>query len=76
MTATDANAEDFEPGYQIVINHEEQYSVWPVNRKIPLGWIVVGAPRTKQECLQYIDEVWTDIMPLSVRRRSIGSIAQ
>jgi MbtH protein len=54
--------------YKVVINHEEQYSIWPGTRDNPLGWSAVGKSGTKQECLEYIDEVWTDITPLSVRR--------
>jgi MbtH protein len=58
--------------YQVVMNHEEQYSIWPADREIPLGWQPVGVSGTKEECLSHIDEVWTDITPLSVRR-SIGT---
>ena len=59
--------EDFE--YQVLVNHEEQYSLWPTFRDIPNGWKQVGPIGTKQECLDYVNEVWTDITPLSVRKR-------
>ena len=59
--------EDFE--YQVLVNHEEQYSLWPIFRDIPNGWKQVGPIGTKQECLDYVNEVWTDITPLSVRKR-------
>ena len=59
--------EDFE--YQVLVNHEEQYSLWPTFRDIPNGWQQVGPIGTKQECLDYVNEVWADITPLSVRKR-------
>jgi MbtH protein len=52
----------------VVRNDEEQYSWWPRDRPIPAGWYPVGETRSKAECLAYIDEVWTDIRPLSMRR--------
>jgi MbtH protein len=55
--------------YRVVVNHEEQYSVWPADREIPLGWREVGTRGTKSECLAHIERVWTDIRPLSLRRR-------
>ena len=56
--------------YIVVMNHEEQYSIWFADQPLPLGWNEVGKSGTKQECLSYIKEVWTDITPLSVRLRS------
>jgi MbtH protein len=55
--------------YNVVMNHEEQYSIWPADRKIPLGWANVGKTGPKEECLAYINEVWTDMRPLSLRKR-------
>ncbi len=55
--------------YKVVINHEEQYSIWPAERDNPLGWKDVGQSGTKQECLDYIGEVWTDMRPLSLRKK-------
>ena len=55
--------------YQVVINHEEQYSIWPANREVPAGWQAVGRNGSRQECLDYIEEVWTDMRPLSLRRK-------
>ena len=55
--------------YKVVINHEEQYSIWPADRENALGWKDVGKEGTKAECLDYIKEVWTDMRPLSLRRR-------
>lgn len=53
----------------VVRNDEEQYSIWPEGREIPAGWISAGISGTKEECLDYIEQVWTDIRPLSVRNR-------
>jgi MbtH protein len=55
--------------YKVVINHEEQYSIWPVDRENPLGWNDVGKEGPKQDCLDHIEEVWTDMRPLSLRKK-------
>jgi MbtH protein len=55
--------------YRVVVNHEEQYSIWPEFKEIPLGWRDVGRKGPKDECLAYIKEVWTDMRPLSLRQR-------
>ena len=55
--------------YRVVVNHEEQYSIWPADREIPLGWSDAGKSGTKAECLDYIKEVWTDMRPLSLRKK-------
>jgi MbtH protein len=55
--------------YKVVINHEEQYSIWWADRENALGWSDVGKSGTKEECLAYIDEVWTDMRPLSLRQK-------
>src|SRR5262245_38085981 len=54
---------------KVVVNHEEQYSIWPANRENPLGWNDVGKSGLKAECLAYIEEVWTDMRPLSLRKQ-------
>ena len=53
--------------YDVVVNHEEQYSLWPVGRTVPPGWRMAGKKGTKEECLKFIKEVWTDMRPLSLR---------
>jgi uncharacterized protein YbdZ (MbtH family) len=58
-----------EPRYVVVINHEEQYSIWPEGREIPPGWHATGMAGTKPECLAHIDEVWTDMRPRSLREQ-------
>jgi MbtH protein len=55
--------------YNVVVNHEEQYSIWFADRELPKGWREVGKQGLKAECLAYIEEVWTDMRPLSVRQR-------
>jgi MbtH protein len=55
--------------YKVVVNHEEQYSIWPSDRENPLGWNDVGKVGPKSECLAYIKEVWTDMRPLSLRKK-------
>jgi uncharacterized protein YbdZ (MbtH family) len=55
--------------YKVVRNHEEQYSIWPEYKENPLGWDDVGKAGTKAECLAYIKEVWTDMRPLSLRKK-------
>lgn len=62
-----------EPGegqrYQVVVNHEEQFSIWAADREPPLGWSPVGSAGSKEECLDYIEKVWVDMRPLSLRQQ-------
>jgi MbtH protein len=55
--------------YKVVVNAEEQYSIWRAHRPIPPGWKDVGKEGVKAECLAYIKEVWTDMRPLSLRKQ-------
>jgi len=55
--------------YKVVVNQEEQYSIWPSERPLPFGWNDTGMTGLKQECLAYIEEVWKDMRPLSLRRQ-------
>ncbi|KAF3884405.1 MULTISPECIES: MbtH family protein [Nostocales] len=59
--------------YKVVVNHEQQYSIWPSERENALGWTDVGKSGTKAECLDYIKEVWTDMRPLSLRQQMENS---
>lgn len=61
--------DDEDAHYQVVMNHEEQYSIWPAQRETPLGWKAVGKSGPKAECLAYIEEVWKDMRPLSLRKK-------
>lgn len=55
--------------YLVVFNDEEQYSIWWADRELPAGWRSEGTSGSRQECLDHIDQVWTDMRPLSLRRR-------
>lgn len=54
--------------YKVVVNHEQQYSIWPAQRENALGWQDAGKSGLSAECLAYIKEVWTDMRPLSLRK--------
>jgi len=58
--------------YEAVVNDEEQYSIWPADRALPLGWKPAGKRGSKAEVLAWIEEVWTDMRPLSLRKRMEG----
>lgn len=55
--------------YKAVVNHEEQYSIWPANKDLPAGWKYAGKEGTKEECLAFIEAGWTDMRPLSLRQK-------
>jgi MbtH protein len=55
--------------FAVVVNHEEQYSIWHADKTIPEGWRESGFSGKKSECLAHIDTVWTDMRPLSLRKR-------
>jgi MbtH protein len=55
--------------YEVVVNHEEQYSIWAKGKQIPPGWRAVGKEGPKSDCLEYIDQVWVDMRPLSLRQK-------
>lgn len=59
--------------YRVVVNFEEQYSIWPDYKQIPDGWREAGKTGKKDECLSYINEVWTDMRPLSLRKQMAAS---
>jgi MbtH protein len=60
--------DDKQREFRVVVNHEEQYSIWPSERDIPAGWQAAGRVGSQADCLAYIDEVWTDMRPLSLRQ--------
>ncbi len=62
-------SESDEMRYSVVVNDEEQYSIWPSYKDVPLGWRIVGDAGTKAECLAQIEVLWTDMRPLSLRKR-------
>ena len=53
--------------YMVVVNDEEQYSIWPATRELPLGWYREGRSGSREECLAHIETVWTDMRPRSLR---------
>jgi len=55
--------------YKVVVNHEEQYSIWPADRENPAGWQDAGMSGEKADCLRFVKAVWTDMRPLSLRKR-------
>lgn len=62
--------------YLAVLNDEEQYSIWPADRDLPAGWRGAGFRGSEADCLAHIEEIWTDMRPLSLRRameRAAGS---
>lgn len=64
-----ASPSDTAPTHRVVVNAEEQYSIWPAEREIPQGWRDAGKVGTKEACLSHIDDVWTDMRPLSLRQK-------
>lgn len=58
--------------YKVLINHEEQYSLWPDYKAVPTGWREAGKQGTKADCLAYVEQVWTDMRPLSLRHTMDG----
>lgn len=64
-----------EKNHIVVVNHEEQYSIWQTDREIPLGWEQVGEPETREACLSHIEEVWTDMRPLSLRKEMAKQVS-
>ena len=65
--------DDGTQAYLVVLNDEEQYSIWPAGRDMPPGWRADGFTGTEADCLAHIDEVWTDMRPLSLRRAMEGA---
>ena len=53
--------------YMAVVNHEEQYSIWPADKALPNGWRNAGKQGSREECLEWIKQTWTDMRPLSIR---------
>jgi MbtH protein len=62
--------------FRVVVNDEEQYSIWPAERDNAAGWRDAGKQGTQEECLAWIEENWTDMRPLSVRRRQDAASAE
>ena len=71
-----SNGINDEEVYRVVINIEDQYSIWPVRKEIPYGWKDVGKSGTKEECLSYIREVWVDMRPRSLKEAVSKTISE
>ncbi|MDK9497246.1 MbtH family NRPS accessory protein [Streptomyces katrae] len=69
------NEAQSETRYRVVLNDEEQYSLWWSERELPAGWTAEGTEGTREECLARITEVWTDLRPASLRRRMSAASA-
>ena len=67
--------DDERPTYLVLVNDEEQYSLWLSHREIPAGWRPVGPRGSRAQCLAYVEEVWTDITPLSARHQPAARAA-
>ena len=65
-----------EATYTVVVNDEEQYSIWLAARPIPAGWRDCGVSGSRDDCLDHIEKVWTDMRPLSLRRRMEAASAE
>lgn len=65
------NEDPFER-YFVVVNEEEQHSIWPAVKQVPAGWFATGFEGSRAECLAHIEQVWTDIRPRSLRLRLAG----
>ncbi|WP_370964025.1 MbtH family protein [Amycolatopsis sp. cg9] len=53
--------------FTVVVNDEEQYSIWPAELPVPAGWQPAGKSGSREECVAWVDETWTDIRPKSLR---------
>lgn len=58
---------DKEVFYEVLMNKEQQYALWMKDREVPLGWAKVGKQGRKEDCMAFIDELWVDMRPLSLR---------
>lgn len=62
-------------GYKVLVNGEEQYSLWPDYKEVPAGWREAGKQGSKADCLAYVEANWTDMRPLSLRQKMDGQAA-
>jgi MbtH protein len=67
MPSTSWDFEDPDARFKVLVNHEEQYSLWPADLAVPGGWSETGTEGSKEECDQYVNGVWTDMRPKSLR---------
>jgi MbtH protein len=70
MKSSEADSLNSTGAFIVVVNHEEQYALWPANKPIPDKWQKAGMAGTKEECRAFVSRVWTDMRPLSIRKRA------
>jgi uncharacterized protein YbdZ (MbtH family) len=59
--------------FVVLVNDEDQHSLWPADLDIPAGWQLVHGPENRQSCLDYVETNWTDIRPRSARRDPVAT---
>lgn len=69
-----AETSDHQEVFRVVVNLEDQYSTWSTRKEIPYGWSEAGKFGTKEECLPYIKEIWTDMKPRSLKQATMKTI--
>lgn len=74
--STDLLPPSNDPIYEVLLNTEEQYSIWQADKAIPLGWKKAGKRGPKEDCLAFIQEVWVDMRPLSLRKQMASNAAK
>lgn len=67
-------ATEYQEIFEVVKNLEDQYSIWSQRKEVPYGWKTVGNSGTKEECLAYIKEVWTDMRPRSLKEATMKAV--
>jgi MbtH protein len=65
--------DDEDASYLVLLNDEEQYSLWPARMDVPAGWRVVHSADTRRACLDFINSHWTDMRPKSLRSSALGT---
>lgn len=68
--------EDENGRFVVLVNHDEQHSIWPTFAAVPEGWTVAFGEHSRQDCLRYVEEAWTDMRPRSLRETSGGAISR
>ena len=71
--ATAQTSSPAESLFKVVVNAEGQYSIWPSDRELPPGWLEAGHSGPKEGCLAFVDQVWTDMRPISLREAMAGT---
>lgn len=61
--------EDDDGRYYVLVNDEDQHSLWPAFADVPAGWTIAFGEDTRAACLSYVEENWTDLRPRSLRER-------